>query len=525
MMSRSRKNEKKVYDVSTNVKGTITGGIEGKCDIDMPDPFCLVIFGASGDLTKRKIIPSIYRLERLNLLPRKFFIFGSARSELTDDEFRVAMRDAVQTALPDDFSASAWKAFASRLYYLPVSYTDVSAFKRLSRRIQPIEKKHKTNGNRIMYMATPPTVLESIIQNIGDSGLSLTTTGYTHVVIEKPFGRDYDSARKLNSLLRTLFEEKQIYRMDHYLAKENVQNILMFRFANSIFEPLWNRRYIDHVQITVSETLGVEHRAGYYETAGILRDMFQNHLLQLFALIAMEPPSVFEADRVRDEKVKVFRSMRPFPLNSLDEFVVAGQYGKGKINKKNVAAYRDEPGVAPKSVIPTFAAMKVYIDNWRWNSVPFYLRSGKRLASRKAEISIHFRPVPHIMFSQAMEEEIEPNTLILRVQPDEGIRLNFQTKNPGSKICLNPVVMDFTYPKVFMLDAYERVLLDCMQGDQMLFVRADGMERTWSLLTPLIEKLDAVTKTDMLPNYASGSSGPPEADALIERDGRRWRPL
>lgn len=524
-MGRTRKNTGNRDDISAGVRGIIAGSTEGKCDIDIPDPFCLLIFGASGDLTKRKIIPSIFRLERLNLLPRNFFILGSSRSEMTDDEFRDTMRDAVQAALPDDFSASAWKTFAKRLHYLPVGYTDVKAFKRLSRHILPLEKKHRTNGNRIIYMATPPTVLESIIQNLDDSGLSKKTTGYTHVVIEKPFGRDYDTARKLNILLKTFFEEKHIYRMDHYLAKENVQNILMFRFANSIFEPLWNRRYIDHVQITVSETIGVEHRAGYYETAGVLRDMFQNHLLQLFALIAMEPPSIFEADRVRDEKVKVFRSMRPFPVDGIDDFVVTGQYGEGKVHKKNVVAYRDEPGVATKSVIPTFAAMKVYIDNWRWNGVPFYLRSGKRLASRTAEISIHFRPVPHIMFSQSMEEEIEPNTLVLRVQPDEGIKLSFQTKNPGSKICLNPVVMDFTYPKVFMLNAYERVLLDCMQGDQMLFVRADGMEQTWSLLTPLIEKLESAIKTDMFPNYVSGSSGPPEADALIEQDGRRWRPL
>ncbi len=521
----ARGKKKKREAASTNVKGAIAGSTEGKCDIDMPDPFCLVIFGASGDLTKRKIIPSIYRLERLNLLPRNFFILGAARSEMTENEFRTTMREAVKKALPDDFSASAWNEFGKRLYYRPASYTDVRAFKRLLQYIPPLEKKHRTKGNRIMYLATPPTVLESIIENLGKSGLSKRTSCYTHIVIEKPFGRDYESARKLNNLLKTFFEERQIYRMDHYLAKENVQNILMFRFANSIFEPLWNRRYIDHVQITVSETIGVEHRAGYYETAGILRDMFQNHLFQLFALIAMEPPSIFEADRVRDEKVKVFRSMRPFPMDTLDDAVVIGQYGEGKVNKKNVVAYRGEPGVSPQSVVPTFAAMKVYIDNWRWNGVPFYLRSGKRLASRKAEISIHFRRVPHIMFAQTMEEEIEPNTLILRVQPDEGIKLNFQTKNPGSKICLNPVVMDFTYPKVFMLDAYERVLLDCMQGDQMLFVRADGMEQTWSLLTPLIQKLESECTTDMFPNYASGSSGPSQADALIERYGQRWRPL
>ncbi len=302
---------------------------------------------------------------------------------------------------------SSWKKFSQRLYYAKIDYEDTDSFRRLKKKIIALEKKHGTTGNRILYLAVPPVVYEPVISRIGAVGLSRSEEGYTHIVIEKPIGRDIESARKLNTVLQGSFSEKQIYRMDHYLAKETVQNILMFRFANSIFEPLWNRRYIDHIQITVAETIGIGHRAGYYEKAGVLRDMFQNHIFQLLALTAMEPPSIFEAERVRDEKVKVFRSIRPFPLESMDDVVVIGQYGEGRINGEKVLSYRDEPGVASDSVIPTYAALKVLIDNWRWNGVPFYLRSGKRLSGKKAEISVHFRPAPHQMFSRTMEESLE----------------------------------------------------------------------------------------------------------------------
>jgi glucose-6-phosphate 1-dehydrogenase len=357
------------------------------------------------------------------------------------------------------------------------------------------------------------------------TGLSQEDKGYTHIVIEKPFGRDLDSARRLNNVLKKYFEERQIFRIDHYIAMETVQNMLMFRFANSIFEPLWDRRYIDHVQITVSETLGIDYRVGYYEESGVIRDMFQSHILQLLALTAMEPPVAFEADRVRDEKVKVFRSIRPFMLDRLDEYVVIGQYGKGATNGKEVAAYREEKGVSQKSIVPTFAAMKVFIDSWRWNGVPFYLRSGKRLSSKKTEISIHFKSVPHMMFAKVMEESIEPNILVFRLQPDEGISLSFQTKRTGSRICLEPVFMDFVYQKGVLMSAYGWVLLDCMRGDQILFLRQEGVELTWSLLTPVIEKLESFTEVGKFPNYEAGSSGPDEARRLIERDGRSWRPL
>lgn len=313
--------------------------------------------------------------------------------------------------------------------------------------------------------------------------------------------------------------------MDHYLAKETVQNILMFRFANAVFEPIWDRRYIDHIQITAVETLGVEHRSGYYNKAGVIRDMFQNHLFQLLALTAMEPPSAFEAERVRDERMKVFTSIRPFSQEGLKDSLVVGQYGEGEIEERRVVGYRSEPGIPEESVTPTYAALKVHIDNWRWNGVPFYLRSGKRLSNRKAEISVQFKSVPHLMFERNFEERIEPNTIVLRVQPDEGINLLFQTKTQGTRVCLSTSIMDFAYRKIFSLSDYERILLDCMEGDQMLFVREDGVEQTWEILSPLLKWLDAGADAMKFPNYAAGTSGPAEADALMARDGRAWREL
>ncbi len=511
--------------IARNVPDKVTSGEEPGCSIDIPAPCSVVIFGASGDLTKRKIIPSLYRLFTGNLLPKAFFVIGAARSAISDSDFRNLMEEAVKEAFPEDFSGSLWQTFSEMFYYTQVEYDVQDTYVGLRDKLLTLETKHGTGGNRIYYLATPPVVYEPVIQNLGKAGLSNEDSGYRHIVIEKPIGSDLESARHLNRTLEESFAECQIYRMDHYLAKETVQNILMFRFANSLFEPIWNRRYIDHVQITVSETLGVEHRAGYYEKAGVLRDMFQNHIFQLLALTAMEPPAIFDAERVRDEKMKVFRSVRPFQLESLERQVVTGQYDKGTIEGKEVPAYRNEPGVSHESTTPTFAALKVHIDNWRWNGVPFYLRSGKRLGRRKAEIAIYFRPVPHLMFSHAMEEGIEPNVLILRVQPDEGIGLNFQAKKPGSRVCLNSVLMDFSYQNVFLLDGYERVLLDCMEGDQMLFVRSDGVEQTWALLTPLIDKLTSDARPGDYPNYAAGSSGPAGADELMKRDGRAWRPL
>jgi glucose-6-phosphate 1-dehydrogenase len=500
--------------------------VTSTCTVEIPGPCGLVIFGASGDLTKRKILPSVYRLQKNRLLPEKFFILGTGRTEMSTDPFREEVLSAVKNAFAEDFDGSSWSELANKLDYVPIHYDVPETYTRsLKQKLLQLERIHQTGGNRIFYLAIPPTLYESVISNLGTTGLSREEGGYTHVVIEKPFGRDLDSAKRLNRIIRNSFEEKQVYRIDHFLALETVQNILMLRFANSIFEPLWNRGYIDHVQITASETLGLEQRAGYYEEAGVIRDMFQNHMFQLLALTAMEPPVAFEAEPVRDEKVKVFNSIKPFPMDRLSDYVAIGQYGRGQIDQTPVVGYREEKGVSAKSVTPTFGAMKVLIDNWRWNGVPFYLRSGKRLSSRRTEISFHFKPVPHLMFSNTLNGPIEPNQLVLRVHPDEGMSLILQTKNPGSEVCLNPISMDFCYRRDVLMDAYEWVLLNCMHDDQLLFVREDGVEQTWSLLTPVIDRLESTTTVDQFPNYAAGSSGPEEADLLIKRDGREWRPL
>ena len=494
------------------------------CKIEKPAPACIVIFGATGDLSTRKLVPSLYRLYADGLLPDEFFILGASLTEMDDDAFRKIMEEAVSRSLPDKFLPGVWAKFSGKLFHEMVADSE-EAFRRLPSRLGPLEKKFGTCGNRIFYLAIPPSAYETVIKHLGTSGLSSEENGYSRIVVEKPFGYDISSSRHLNSVLKESFTEAQTFRMDHYLAKENVQNILMFRFANSIFEPLWNRRYIDHIEITISETLGVEHRADYYEGAGVLRDMFQNHILQLLSLTAMEPPAIFTADRVREEKAKVLRSIRPIPLDKLDEYVALGQYGAGTVEGKDVPAYKDEPGVDKKSKTATYGAMKLYIDNWRWSGVPFYMRSGKRLSAGKAEIAITYRAVPHLMFSHLLPDRIDPSNLVLRVQPDEGISLQFQTKMPESRACLQPVLMDFRYEKVYLLDAYERVLLDTMTGDQMLFVSGEIEELTWGLLTPVIERLEGMEDSFNFPNYAAGSSGPKEAEELMSRDGRHWRGL
>jgi glucose-6-phosphate 1-dehydrogenase len=496
------------------------------CFVQIPSPCCLIIFGATGDLTHRKLIPSLYRLKKKGTLPEKFFIVGAARRKKSTNQFQEEMLLTVKNAFPDDFDQSVWKEFATLLNYIYFDFSNSEYYEKLLKEtLVHLEGKYQTGGNRIFYLAIPPGVFEDVIVNLGITGLSHEEGGYSRIVIEKPFGRDLESAKNLNKVLHKHFKEKQIFRIDHYLAKETDQNIIMFRFANSIFEPLWNRNYIDHVQITVAETLGLENRAGYYEETGVIRDMFQNHIFQLLALIAMEPPAAFEAERVRDEKVKVFRSVEPFLLDRIKDYVVTGQYGRGRINDDEAVGYREESGVPPESVTPTFAAMKVLIDSWRWSGVPFYLRSGKRLSRRKTEISIHFKPVPYLMFAKSMEELIEPSMLVFRIQPDEGISLQIQAKKPGSLVCLDSVLMDFSYQKGILLDAYEWVLLDCMLGDHLLFLREDAVESTWSLLTPVIEKLESTTEIEKFSTYPAGSSGPVEAELLIEKDGRSWRPL
>lgn len=495
------------------------------CAVEVTRPAALIIFGASGDLTKRKLFPSLYRLFKNGMLSEHFFILGTSRVEMTGEQFRRGMADAVKEAFPQDFAQPVWDEFIHHVYYSTFDYADPAAYSVALKDLLPgLESRHGTRKNRIFYLAVPPVVFETVIHNLGAAGLSREEEGCSHIVIEKPFGSDLASARKLNKLVHAYYKEGQIFRIDHYLAKETVQNLLMFRFANSIFEPLWNERYIDHVQITAAETIGIEHRAGYYEEAGVIRDMFQNHVFQLLCLTAMEPPAMFIADRVQDEKAKVLRSLRRFPLDRLSDHLVVGQYAGGMIDGREVPGYREEEGVAPGSVTPTFAAMKVFIDNWRWHGVPFYLRSGKRLANRKTEISIHLKEVPHSMFPDSVSGPIEPNVLVLTIQPDEGMSLAFQTKQPGTKVCLSPVKMIYAYPRGVLLDAYEWVLLDCMLGDHMLFMREDSVELAWSVLTPVLDAMES-GKGRTLAAYAAGSSGPDEALRLMEKDGRRWRPL
>jgi glucose-6-phosphate 1-dehydrogenase len=433
-----------------------------------------------------------------------------------DDE---AFRDRMKAACTGEegHEPPGWVGFASRLHYRVVDYESPASYETLARELDSLDASHDTKGNRVFYLAIPPTLYGTVVQSLGRAGLASEKTeekGWSRIVVEKPFGRDLNTAGDLDQTLHKYFHEHQIFRIDHYLAKETVQNILMFRFANAIFEPVWNRRYVDHVRITAAESIGVEHRAGYYEQAGVLRDMFQNHMMQLLSMTAMDPPARFEADQVRDEKVRVYRSLRPFPIENIQDFLVLGQYGAGTANGKRVPAYRDEPGIAPGSMTPTFAMMKVFLDNWRWQGVPFYLTSGKRLKEKRTEIAIQFKEVPHSLFRQTLGEHISANRLVLGIYPDEKIVLTFQTKNPGARVCLRSVTMDFHYGQNYtgpVLDAYAKVLLDVMQGDQMLFWRQDGVELCWSFLTPILEQCEACgTGSELLFTYDAGTWGPRE---------------
>lgn len=483
------------------------------------DPCTILIVGASGDLTSRKLVPALYNLFLKGALPDPFRIVGCSRTELTDQSFRDRLKAFISKTADQDLSK--WERFASFIQYQPIQYDQRSSFVELSRRLKELDEKSGTGGNLIIYLAIPPTLYRATARTLGSIGLAAegeNGNGWSRIVVEKPFGRDLETAMDLDRSLGEFFKEHQIFRIDHYLAKETVQNILMFRFANAIFEPIWNRRYIDHVTITAAETLGVENRAGYYEQSGVLRDMFQNHMMQLLALTAMEPPSLFEADMVRDEKVKVFRSLRPFPLENLKETLVLGQYTAGTMNGDRISAYRDEPGVQQDSLTPTFASMKVFLDNWRWQGVPFYLTSGKRLNKKLTEISIQFKKIPHSMFRQTLGEGVTANVLVLGIYPEEEITLTFQTKNPGARVSLRSVTMDFLYHQNYsgpLLEAYEKVLLDCMQGDHMLFWRKDAVELCWDFLTPILMECETCgNREDRLLTYEAGSWGPEAARAL-----------
>ncbi|HUQ45642.1 MAG TPA: glucose-6-phosphate dehydrogenase, partial [Gemmatimonadaceae bacterium] len=500
----------------------------------------MVIFGATGDLTKRKLFPALYQLAAEHLLSPTFAVLCVGRDDTeTDDSFRQKMRAAVQDS--DEvkrFDDELWRSLASRTFYVGGDATDAGAYNSIKRKLAEIEQSHaEGQRNRFFYLAVPPSVFEPIVRHLSESGLvprhdAQKERPWARVVVEKPFGHSLETARTLNALVLSLFAEHQVYRIDHYLGKETVQNVLVFRFANSIFEPLWNRRHIAHVQITAAEEVGVEARGKYYEEAGVVRDMFQNHLLQLLALTAMEPPSSMTADAVRDEKVKVLRSIRWLTPESIPTSAVRAQYAPGTMRTKSVVGYREEPDVAKESTTPTFAAARFYIDNWRWQGVPFYVRSGKRLGKRVSEIAVQFHEPPHLMFGGAEgQAPLQPNTLVIRVQPNEGISLSFEVKVPGAAVAMTqhvevaPVEMDFTYAEAFgetAAPAYQTLLLDVMIGEMTLFLRSDEVEAAWKIIDPLICYWESHAPSPMA-TYPSGSWGPAEADALIAADGAAWR--
>jgi glucose-6-phosphate 1-dehydrogenase len=491
-----------------------------------PDPCVVVIFGASGDLTRRKLLPALHALALEHRLPAGFTVLGVARRPLTDAAFRSEMRDAVtrhgRTGAPD---AAEWESFAAGLFYERLGdYADERAYGKLAERLAALDRERGTRGSYLFYLATPPSAFPVIVTRLGAAGLARPPAGaWRRLVLEKPIGHDLASARALNEVVAGAFAESQVFRIDHYLGKETVQNILVFRFANEIFEPVWSRGHVDHVQITVAEALGVEERGAYYEEAGALRDMVQNHLLQLLCLVAMEPPVTFAGDHVRDEKTKVLRAVVPIPEAEVDRVAVRAQYDRGAILGQPVPGYHEEPGVAPGSTTETYAALRLELGNWRWAGVPFYLRSGKRLAKRVSEIAIQFRHPPHLVLG-ARARDLPPNSLVLRIQPDEGIALRFGAKLPVQDFELRPVTMDFRYGTSFGIappEAYERLLLDAMRGDGTLFARADWVEAAWEVLAPI--QAAWARSPGKLPRYEAGSWGPREADELLEREDRRWR--
>ena len=485
------------------------------------DPCTIVIFGASGDLTSRKLVPALYNLYLNDGLPKPFIIVGASRTDLSHDEFREKLK--ASCAATDNSDLALWHEFAGNLYYKPLIYDSLDSYRELAEFLRELDEEYKAGGNRLFDLAVPPSLYPTIAEMLGAAGLSREEkdgNGWCRIVVEKPFGRDLKTAKDLDEILHRNFKERQIFRIDHYLAKETVQNILMFRFANAIFEPIWNRAYIAYVGIIAAEKLGVENRAGYYEQAGVIRDMFQNHMMQVLSLTAMEPPPVFEAELVRDEKTKVFKSLKPLGQGEHPDDLILGQYGPGFIDGAEVHAYREESEVSPASLTPTFALIRVFIDNWRWRGVPFYLVSGKRLARKMTRIVVQFKEVPHSMFRKVLGEEILANRLVLGIYPRERITLTFQTKYPGARDCLRPVTMDFYYEQNYSgptLEAYEKVLLDCIQGDQMLFWRQDAVEVSWSFLTPIVRGCETCPdREERLHQYEAGSWGPAAAKKWMD---------
>jgi glucose-6-phosphate 1-dehydrogenase len=519
-----------------------------------PEPCVFVLFGATGDLAHRKLYGALFNLLVSRRLPASFAVVGVARRPISDADFREQVRESVEKHARNKPSKrpAVWESFEQGLFYVQSEFDDAQGYARLLERLEDIDRQRGTMGNRIYYLSTPPDFYPAIVKHLGDSGLAHTASpphsnghqtgplgnGYhmeastdpswRRIVVEKPFGHDLASAEGLNRQIAEVFPEERIFRIDHYLGKETVQNILVFRFANGIFEPIWSRRYIDHVQITVAESLGVEERASYYDTAGALRDMLQNHMMELLTLVAMEPPTAFEAQAVRDEKAKVLRAIKPFATpQEVALNTVRGQYGPGAIFGKTVPGYRQEKDIPPTSTTETYVAARFFVDNWRWSGVPFYLRHGKRLPKRDTEISIHFKPAPLALFQYTAADELEPNVLVLHIQPDEGISLRFESKLPGPAIRLRSVDMNFHYGTSFGVetaDAYERLLMDAMMGDTTLFTRRDEVELMWLLATSILEGWKTIPPPTF-PNYRAGSWGPVVADELIARDGRSWRRL
>jgi glucose-6-phosphate 1-dehydrogenase len=506
-------------------QATITRNIlrEGLILPRTPDPAVMVIFGASGDLSHKKLMPALYNLTLNRYLPTGFSVVGVSRTPWSDQEFRNQMEDAVKKySRTQPVDHSVWQTFAEGLHYVPMAFDDRDGYRKLGDALQKLDQERGTGENRLFYFATLPDFFPVIIKQLDESGLARGANGWKRVVVEKPFGHDKASARELNHVIHTVFSEPQIYRIDHYLGKETVQNVLVFRFANGIFEPIWNRRYVDHVQITVAEDIGIEKRGKYYESAGALRDIFQNHLLQLLSIAAMEAPPNFDADTVRDEKVKVLKAIHPIDV---EHDVVRGQYAPGWVGGQQVPGYRQEADVSAKSTTETYVAARVQIDNWRWADTPFYLRTGKRLPSRASEIAIQFKNAPHQPFAKTAVQGLMPNVLVMRIQPHEGASLKIAAKIPGPVLRLRTVNMDFFYGSAFLVespDAYERLVLDSLLGDATLFAREDEVERAWGLVDH-IEEGWANQPPPPFPNYAAGEWGPEAADALMERNGRRWR--
>ncbi len=489
------------------------------------DPCAMVIFGATGDLTKRKLIPALYNLAKDNLLSKEFALIGLARNVLTTDEFRQKLSDEVAKFAGEPVDPDLWHWFSRRMYYIPGEFDNPEIYQALDLVLKQADEEHGTRGNYFYYLATSPNFFATIVAQLGKAKLVQEENNrWRRVIIEKPFGRDYESARSLNADVRKVLEEKQIYRIDHYLGKETVQNIMVFRFSNGIFEPIWNRRYIDHVQITVAETVGVETRGGYYDSAGALRDMVPNHIFQLISLVAMDPPISFDADIVRDEQTKILKAIPPMSEEDVLTRTVRGQYGEGHEDGQTVQGYRSEASVSPTSRAETYVAMKLFVDDWRWADVPFYIRTGKRLKKRATEIVIQFRRAPFMLFRQTSVEQLNPNRLVLYLQPEEGISLSFGAKIPGPVVRIGGVQMDFRYTDYFgskVSTGYERLLYDCMIGDATLFQRSDMVETAWSVVAPIQDVWEALAPRKF-PNYASGSWGPKEADDLLERDRRHW---